>query len=188
MVEKGLLYSIMTNKHKMNVSKVLKEEAVKLGLCVAWTKDWGSPTMEQLVDMYINGLDFCILKNYPSNEFIKQYFGDIAEKKGIFTDTKVDLLNPSIAILNGDCTGQIELTGFASRDIHVRHNSKVKIIVRDNAKAFIRVYDNAHAIIDNQTQYRSFLYKKGGTGTISGNVAVRNYRFDKSKQDWVILR
>lgn len=164
---------------------MLKEEAVKLGLCVAWTESWGSPTKEQLVDMYINGLDFCILNNYPSNEFIKKHFGKIAEGKGVFTDAKVDLLNPAIAILNGSCTGQITLTGFTSRDIHVRHNSKVKIVIRDNAKAFIRVYDNAHAIVENQTESRSYVYfKAGGTATLNGKIKTRNYELKDG--DWIL--
>lgn len=172
----------------MNVSEMLKEQAVNLGLCVAWAKEWGSPTKEQLVDMYIKGLDFCILHNYPSNEFIKNNFGKIAEDKGVFTDAKVDLLNPSITILNGNCTGQVVLTGFASRDIHVRHNSNVKIIVRDFAKAFVRVYDKGHAVIENESDSRSFLYQKGGTATVSGDVKIRNYRLDTDMQQWVVIK
>lgn len=158
----------------MNVSKVLKEEAMKFGLCVGWTEQWGSPTKEQLVEMYIKGLDFCILHNYPSNEFIKEHFGEIAIQKGVYTDMKVDVLNPPTAILNGECSGTIVLTGFVSRDIHVRHNSKVKIIIRDAAKAFIRVYDKAHVIVENESASRCFVYKKGGRATISGNVLVRD--------------
>lgn len=165
---------------------MLKEEAIKFGLCVGWTDDWGSPTKEQLVEMYIRGLDFCILHNYPSNDFIKEHFGKLAEEKGVFTDAKVNVLNPPIAILNGNCTGTIELTGFASRDIHVRHDSKLKVIVRDNAKAFIRVYDNAHVIVENQTDSRSYVYLKGGTATISGNVAVRSYR--RVGDDWMLIK
>ena len=155
------------------ISKILKEEAIRYGLCVAWTKEWGSPTKEQMVDMYIKGLDFCIEHNYPSNAFIKEQFGDIAIRKGVFTDMDVNELNPPTAILNGNCTGKIELTGFVSRDIYVRHNSKVKIIIRDNAKAFVRVYDNAHAIIENEGVSRCFVYRMGGTATISGDVVVR---------------
>lgn len=170
----------------MNVSEVLKEEAIKNGLCSTWTNEWGNPTKEDLVEVYIRGLDFCILNNYPSNEFIKEHFGKVAEDRGIFTDANVDLLNPKIVVLNGRCKGKIELTGFNSVDIHVRHESDVEIKVRDFAKAFVRVYDTAHALIDNEGNAQSFVYKKGGYATISGNVKVRYYRFDKAKQDWVV--
>lgn len=170
----------------MNVSDMLKAEAIKNGLCSTWTDEWGHPTKEQLVDMYIRGLDFCILHNYPSNEFIKKHFGDIAIMKGVYTDMKVNAENPDIAILNGNCTGQIVLNGYNSRDIHVRHNSKVKIIVRDCAKAFIRVYDKAHAIVLNESGERSFVYLMGGASTISGNVLVRNYELVNG--DWVKIK
>lgn len=168
----------------MDISAELKKEAVRLNLCEEWTEAWKNPSLEEMADMYIRGLDFCIENNYPSNDFIKAHFGKVAEDKGVFTDTEVNLLNPEIAILNGNCTGTIELTGYASRDIHVRHDSKVKIIVRDYATAFVRVYDNAHAIIDNQTKTKkSFVYHKGGKATITGNVAVRYYKYING--EWV---
>lgn len=162
----------------MNISEMLREEAIKYGLCVAWTDEWGTPTKEQLVDMYIRGLDFCIKNNYPSNEYIKTNFGIIAEEKGVYTDATVNLINPEIVILNGKCTGTITLSGYSSRDIHVRHNSKVKIIIKDAAKAFIRVYDNAHITVENSTGTRSFVYKYGGIVVNTGNVLVRSRKLD----------
>lgn len=159
----------------MNVSEMLKDEAIKYGLCVAWTNEWGSPTKEQLVDMYIKGLDFCILNNYPSNKFIKEHFGKIAEDKGVYTDKKLDIINPPIAILNGKCTGTITLSGFISRDIYVRHNSRIKIVIKDAAKASIRIYDNAYVTIENETGSRIFAYKYSTDSTIvtTGNVLIR---------------
>ncbi|PXV62381.1 hypothetical protein CLV62_12070 [Dysgonomonas alginatilytica] len=157
----------------MNVSEILKTEAIKYDLCSDWTNDWGTPSLEELVDKYIKGLDFCILNNYPSNEFIKKNFGKIAEGKGVFVDSNVNLLNPKIAILNGSCSGEIVLNNYVSRDIHVRHDSIVKIIIRDGAIAFIRVYDNAHVVVENESGSRCFVYKKGGRVTISGDVLVR---------------
>jgi len=168
----------------MNVSETLKKEAIKLRLCDGWTNDWGTPTKEELVDMYIRGLDFCIFNNYPSNDFIKKHFGKIAEDKGVYTDVEIKIINPPIAILNGNTKGEITLSEYSSRDIHVRHNSNIKITVRDYAKAFVHLYDNATVKIVNEGNARSFLYKKGGTATINGNVLVRNFKLNKRIQEW----
>lgn len=161
----------------MDVSKDLKTKAVKMGLCKGWTDDWTNPNLDELVEMYISGLDWCILNDFPSNEYIKTNFGEVAENHGVFTDTEINTINPDIAILNGSTNGHIELSGFVSRDIFVRHDSEVIITIRDNAKAFIRVYDNAKVTVDNQTTGKVFIYKYVDSfmGKIfsSGDVVVR---------------
>lgn len=159
----------------MNVSEELKDKAISLGLCDEWTDAWGNPTKEELVDKYLSGLDFCVLNGYPSNEFIKTHFGEVAEKKGVFVDKKnIDLHNPKIVVLNGDCSGDIKLDEFSVSEIHVRHSSSVNIIIEEYAMAFIRVYDNAEVTVSNNGYKRSFIYKYGGETHVSGDVLVRN--------------
>lgn len=158
----------------MNVSEELKDKAVSLGLCDEWTDGWGNPTKGELVDKYLGGLDFCILNDYPSNEFIKTHFGEIAEKKGVFVDKKsIDLHNPKMVVLNGDCSGDIKLDEFSVCEIHVRHNSSINIIIEEYAMAFIRVYDNAEVTVSNNGYKRSFVYKYGGSVNTSGDILVR---------------
>lgn len=164
----------------MNISEDLKQKAIKLNLCQEWTNEWGNPDMDELVEMYLEGLDFCILNNYPDNNYIKQHFGEIAERHGVFTDKQaVDLLDPHIAVLNGACMGKIEVNDFNTSDIYVRHNSQVKITVKDFARVFIRVFDDAKVYVDNQSKSRVFVYRYGGTATFDGAVTVREESLDK---------
>lgn len=161
----------------MNISEDLKQQAVKLGLCEEWTNGWGNPNLDNLVEMYISGIDYAIKNNYPSNEYIKKYFGKVAEDHGVFTDSNINVTNPDIAILNGNTKGKITLSGFVSRDIYVRHDSDIEIEIKDNARAFIRIFDNARVTVDNQSENKVFVYKyidrfKGKIYT-SGNVVVR---------------
>ena len=158
----------------MNVSEELKNKAVSLGLCDEWTDGWGNPTKEELVDKFIKGYDFCVINNFPDNEYIKTNFEEIAENKGVFVDKKsIDLHNPKIAIIHGESTGMIKVDGFSVCDIHVRHNSSVNIIIEEYAIAFIRVYDNAEVIVANNGYNKSFAYRYGGSISSSGDILVR---------------
>lgn len=165
----------------MTVSEELKQKAIKLGLCEEWTNDWNKPDLGGLCEMFVSGIDFCIKHDYPSTEYIKANFGDVAEDHGIFVDTEINLTNPDTAILMGTTKGNITLSDFVSRDIYVRHDSEVTITVKDSAKAFIRVFNNAKVTIDNQTDGKVFVYKytDGFTGKIftNENVIIREKSF-----------
>jgi len=156
----------------MNLSKELKRQAVSLGLCQEWTEGWGNPDKDELVQKYLNGIDFCIGHNYPSNEFIKQYFGEIAERNGVFTDTDIHLENIPLLVLNGACTGEVELNGYTVGTIYIRHDSEVRIIVKDYAIAFIRLYDKAKIWVESES--RAFVYQYGGCCEGTGNIKVRD--------------
>ena len=166
----------------MNISEELKQTAIDLNLCKEWTDGWLNPNLDDLCQMFITGIDFCIKNDYPSLKYIKQNFGDVACKHGIFVDSEINLNNPDIAILMGATKGSIELSGYVSRDIYVRHDSEVHIKVKDKAKAFIRVFDNAKVIVENEGSSRVFVYQyidkfKGEIKT-SGDVFVRIRTFD----------
>ncbi|MFT3994787.1 MAG: hypothetical protein QM660_10795 [Dysgonomonas sp.] len=165
----------------MTVSEELKEKAVKLGLCKEWTDGWVHPDLDSLCEMMISGLDFCIKNDYPSNEYIKENFGQIARNHGIFVDEEIDLLNPDVAILNGNTKGKITLSGFVSRDIYVRHDSEVEIDVKYHAVAFIRLFDNSKVKVINSSSGRVFVYKYTdsfvGDIEVEGNVMIREKQF-----------
>ena len=131
-----------------NLSETLKQQAVDLGLCRPWTEAWGDCDQQELIDKYKKGIDFCIDKQYPSNEFIKANFDrDLLNANLIFVDEHIRLDDaPSgIYILNGECSGSIRFAPWTAATVYVRHKSNVTIIADDFAKVFVRVYDEANA-------------------------------------------
>lgn len=131
-----------------NLSETLKQQAVDLGLCRPWTEAWGDCDRQELIDKYKKGIDFCIDKQYPSNEFIKANFDRaLLNANLIFVDEHIRLDDaPSgIYILNGECSGSIRFAPWTAATIYVRHKSNVTIIADDFAKVFVRVYDEADA-------------------------------------------
>ena len=131
-----------------NLSETLKQQAVDLGLCRPWTEAWGDCDQQELIDKYKKGIDFCIDKQYPSNEFIKANFDrDLLNANLIFVDEYLDfdMMPSGIYILNGECSGSIRFAPWTAATIYVRHKSNVTIIADDFAKVFVRLYDAADA-------------------------------------------
>lgn len=167
----------------MNISEDLKQKAIALGLCKEWTNGWKSPDLDSLCEMYVTGIDFCIKNDYPSTDYIKKNFGKIAEDHGIFVDINTELDNPDIAILLGKSKSKINISGYVSRDIYVRHNSEAVITLNDHSIAFVRVFNNAKVKVVNKGYGRAFVYKyiDGFTGKIEtdGDVMVRERHFEE---------
>ena len=117
-------------------------------MCRPWTEAWGDCDQQELIDKYKKGIDFCIDKQYPSNEFIKANFDhDLLNANLIFVDEYLDfdMMPSGIYILNGECSGSIRFAPWTAATVYVRHKSNVTIIADDFAKVFVRVYDEADA-------------------------------------------
>lgn len=129
-----------------NLSETLKQQAVDLGLYRPWTEAWGDCDQQELIDKYKKGIDFCIDKQYPSNEFIKANFDRaLLNANLIFVDEYLDfdMMPSGIYILNGECSGSIRFAPWTAATVYVRHTSNVRIIAGDFAKVFVRLYDEA---------------------------------------------
>ena len=47
----------------------LRGHAVSYGLCTQWQGDWqNNKSQQELIGMYIRGIDFCIEHDYPTVE------------------------------------------------------------------------------------------------------------------------
>lgn len=130
------------------LNKTLKQEAISLGLCRKWQREWGDCSEYELIDKYKRGIDFCIKNQYPTNEFIKENFNsDLLHENLIFVDEYINISDsPSgVYILNGECTGTLCFSEFAVATLYVRHSSNINILAGEFAKIFVRLYDDAEA-------------------------------------------
>lgn len=159
---------------KKDISKELKNKAVKLGLCTEWTEEWGNPTKDELVDKYVRGIDFCIKHNYPSCEYMKKNFDGVMQKHGVFVDERVDLKNPSMVIANGRTYGKIVYDAYSVGTLYVRHDSDLTIEASDNAFVTIETYDNCTVSVIQRGKAKVFVYNHGGNIQASGKVVVKN--------------
>lgn len=153
-------------------SQRLKDEAVKLGLCQQWQSEWGNPTDDELCEMYVRGLDFCIRHDFPNPRYMKRHFNGTLQKHGIFVDNVVSLKNPFTFVANGKCSGIVFIDGFSVSQIYVRHDSYIVVRASGNSVVNIRVYDRAKVNIISSDDARVCVIKHGGILAVSGNVKV----------------
>lgn len=131
------------------LNEELRSEAIRNGLCERWQKDWESDkNPQELIDMWKRGIDFALLHDYPSTDFIKTNFDrGLLNKNLIFVDDHINLEKaPSgIYIINGGCSGTLWFGSWAAATVYIRHGSKITVIADDFAKVFVRLYDDADA-------------------------------------------
>lgn len=154
----------------------IREMARENGLCDEWYNKWTDDlTDDELLNMYVKGIDFSIGNDWISNEFAKENFDeDTLAEHGIFIDhRKLFEENAPVLILNGHCKGRADYFGFQVGNVYVRDESEVNITVDGMARCFVEVYDNAVVNVVNNSGNKVFVYRHGGKVTTTGNVLVR---------------
>lgn len=129
-----------------NISEVLKQQAISLGACKKEIESWSDLSQQELIDKYRKCLDFCVSRQYPSNEFIKANFSrKLLNDNLIFVDEHIELDNAlnGVYIINGECSGNINFPQWSAATVYIRHSSRVEINVGDFGKVFVRLYDDA---------------------------------------------
>lgn len=159
-----------------NLSDKMKKEAVSLGLCAQWTAEWrDNSSKNEMVEKFVNGIDFCISNNWPSTNDMKKYFGDVIHNHGVYVDENVVAKNPKTLILNGNCVAHVDYDWMGCGEIYVRHNSSLYLSVKDISKVFVNLLDNSELHVVCEESSKCFVYQYGGTvvGTAK-NVIIRN--------------
>ena len=115
----------------------LRGHAVSYGLCTQWQGDWqNNKSQQELIGMYIRGIDFCIEHDYPTVEYIKGNFDrSLLHQNHIFVDEPVIGGDNGVYVLNGKCSGlnfslRLNLQLLLS---YLRHDSELTLEVEDCA-------------------------------------------------------
>lgn len=166
------------------LSRMLKAQAVGLGLCKEWTEGWGMPGQQELIDKFLHGIDFCIQHNWPSVEFIKGNFDkSVLHKNKIFAEECVHLRNESgMVVLNGKCTGMVLAGGLTVCDLYVRHDSDVTVDCNGLSKVFVNVYDRARVRVKQSGGASVYVYLHGDdcVAETDGDVMIREKEYKKT--------
>lgn len=128
----------------MELIQQLKKDGIEKGLCRMWQMKLKSDlSIKSLVELFINGIDFCIKNDYPTLDFMRQNFRGKCESYGAYVDDEVFEKNRRNIVLNGDCKAMLEYDGYTVANLYVRHGSKGAINVSDHAIVTIDAFDDS---------------------------------------------
>lgn len=129
----------------MELIQQLKADGMEKGLCRMWQmKLRVGMTTEELANLYIQGIDFCISENYPTLDFLREHFRGKCEPFGVFVDDDVPTTkNVPDMVLNGACRAMLEYDGYSVSRLYMRHTSEVAVIVSGNAVLTIDIFDKS---------------------------------------------
>lgn len=124
----------------------------------------GAQDKDDMLQCFLDRIDFCLARNFPDKNFLKEHFGEkLLEHKGIYIDRKVKLFNTG-AVLLGDCNGWLMVNEYAVCRLYAKHNTSLDITAEDYAFVMIDVLDDAFVNIDCSEKARVVvnLYARAG--------------------------
>lgn len=114
-------------------------------------------TDAELIDTYIDRIDFCLTNDFPGADFMKGIQPQLAEK-GIFIDRKRVVLNPEKLVLLGRCDFEATFDGYSVSRIYANHSTSLFITAKDNSvvvvdalndsKVFVKTHGNARVHVN----------------------------------------
>lgn len=125
----------------MELKEQLINRAVRAHGCVEGVAQLdGAATKEEMVQCFIDRIDFCLANNFPDKEYLKKNFKRELRDKGIYIDEPVNLHNGS-AVLLGGCIGKLMADEYAVCRLYVKHTSALTIEATDNAFVMVDALD-----------------------------------------------
>ncbi|MBB6126966.1 hypothetical protein [Mucilaginibacter lappiensis] len=125
------------------LSSYILQKAREADICEPWAEQIAeTDNVDSLLAMYVQGIDFCLEKNFPSNEDLVILGGHKLKAYGIYVDAVIDCPVQDFIVLLGDCSGKIYKSGFSASQIFVKHRSASTIHVSENAFVMIDCFDD----------------------------------------------
>lgn len=166
----------------MNLVDQLRVDGTSKGLCQLYQhKLQGDLTMEQLVKMFVGGIDFCISKDFPTLEFMRERFKGLSEPYGAFVDDEIQtpLVNKPAVVLNGECKAFLEYDQYSVSRVFIRHTSKAAINASDHAFLDVDLFDEAYLAIataGKDTKVTVNLYGNATVDVTGYGIKINDHR------------
>lgn len=164
----------------MEIIQQLKKDGITKGLCRMWQwKLKPGLNVDNLVQLYVKGIDFCISEDFPTLEFMRENFKGKCEEFGIFIDDEVsDLVDSPDVVLNGHCKAMLRYSGYTVARVFARHNSEAAVNVENNAIVTIDAFDDTNLVIataGSDTQVFVNLYGNAQAHCIGHGIVLKKH-------------
>lgn len=165
----------------MNIGKEIALDAKKYGLCAEWYRKMLSvTTYKQLAEMYFDGDDWSMEKDFPSLSILRKHKGAILPY-GLVVDSKENFEENYRIAFFGNSESEISYSDYAVGNVIVRHQSKVKIKASGSSKVFVNIIDEASVEVEATEEAEVFIYNYGPQTNYSnkGNVIVKRTSWER---------
>lgn len=129
----------------MNTIEQIKTDGIAKGMCrygqVELSRN--NITTERLAQLFFKQIDFCIGKDVPTLDMLRQGFKGKCELFGVFVDQEdVRERNREELALNGDCKAELSYNGFTVSRVYARHTSELNVTACGSAHVTIDIFDD----------------------------------------------
>ncbi len=135
-----------------DIKELLMNEAKAKGCCAKGFEDMRNSDIDELIDYYLANPDWCMERNFPTLEVLREHFSHI-EDKGVFVDKTFagELLNERQVYVFHNCKGAIKV-GLNVKDalipmLYIANNCRLRIVgvgdvlpSRDDLRTEIPIY------------------------------------------------
>ena len=164
----------------MKINKRLAIEAKKHNICDNWFNDiLKANDKDKMIEIYLKGIDFCLLNDYPTRPFIQKHFSkEIMNKYNIFLDEKIEAQNTQNIVILGNSSGTVEYAGYEVGQVFVSHEAKLTVIASDNSFVMVSTFGKCEVdvIASNDAKVCVFYYAgklTTATGSEQGNAVIK---------------
>jgi hypothetical protein len=132
----------------MEINKYILHKALLAGICKEWAVQISQACdVQDLLKMYVAGIDFCLKNNFPSNTDLLRLGGVELGKHGIYLDTEVEIYDKPFVVLLGASSGEITIGGYSVSEIFIKDQSSANVQVTGNAFVIIDCFDSTNLSI-----------------------------------------
>lgn len=133
----------------MELNSHIYSGAVKEGICDDWaTYIKNAKSKDELMEMYVKGIDFCLEHNFPSNSDLLKFGGStFLSNYGVYVDSIVNLYGGDFIVLLGSCKAKLVYNNYTAGQLFNKANSEMEVVINDNAFIVIDCFDESRAHI-----------------------------------------
>lgn len=162
------------------ITKQLARSAKAAGICNEWfdrLRSLEDHQTDEMLDLYIKGIDFCMANDWPSLEYARKTFKGKTEHRGIHIDEPgMKIENVRFNVLLGASGAVVNVDQYNVSEIYVRHESTAEIVVSDHAFVVVDLYDKAKVKIQASGNAK-IIIKNHGDASVevekTGSAAVK---------------
>lgn len=159
----------------MTFNEKIALEAKRCGICREWYgKILNASGIKDLLQLYVDGIDFCLSNEFPGNGMLKEFGADLCPEYGIFVDRQnVELQNPRKLVALGTTSAAATFREYAVGEVFAKHSAEVNVSAQNNSFVVIDMFDESRLTVKAFGNAKVCIHKYGGSlSTESAQSAV----------------